>query len=133
MEWANLVRPVADDYIEYLVAVAKDDNCSISCMSRSCYRLTGDNFTQCLYSCGCNEKARYREFLQSSQNSRNKVLAYGRQVQEDFETKNQEFRQKELQFTYKYYDFLERQAVNAAGCDAVCVNNCTDPTVYPLN
>jgi len=32
MEWANVVRPVAEDYIEYLVAVAKDDNCSYSCL-----------------------------------------------------------------------------------------------------
>ena len=36
MEWVNVVRPVADDYIEYLVTVAKDDNCSYSCMNQQC-------------------------------------------------------------------------------------------------
>lgn len=44
----------------------------------------------------------------------------------------QDHRAKELQFTEKYYDFLNREAVNMAGCDQTCVNGCTDSNTYTL-
>lgn len=48
------------------------------------------------------------------------------------EKADRDYKQRELQMTYKYYDFLERQAVNLAGCDAACVDQCTNPSQYPL-
>ena len=53
-------------------------------------------------------------------------------LQKDINAKNQAYQQKELQLTYKLYDFIERQAVNVGGCDPVCVDKCTDVQVYPI-
>lgn len=80
MEWVNVVKPVAEDYVEYLVAVAKDEVCDRTCYFNKCTRLSGTNLTNCLYDCGCNEMAKQREFLESVEISKNKVTAYGKKV-----------------------------------------------------
>lgn len=53
-------------------------------------------------------------------------------IVKSIEDKEKEFKQKELQFTYKFYDFIEKHAINVAGCDSSCVNKCTNPSKYPI-
>ena len=45
MEWANLVKPVVDEYVDYLVAVIKDDDkCTSRCLYKCEYQTPEEQF-----------------------------------------------------------------------------------------
>ena len=53
-------------------------------------------------------------------------------VASKLETKLAEYQQKNMQMTYKFFDFLERQAVNIGGCDPICIDHCANAQYYNL-
>lgn len=133
LEWSNLVRPAAEAYIEFVVSTVKDnEDCNQQCVYQTCYRPNID-VSQCFLSCGCVKKAHFRDFQVAGENVTSQVAQYGQKVAAEFAAKDKEFKQKELKLTYKFYDFLERQAVSAGGCDAVCVDRCTNPIKFGLD
>jgi hypothetical protein len=73
------------------------------------------------------------EFVKTGEDMKTSVEAAIGDFVQTFNKVARDHKERELQMTYKFYDFLERQAINVAGCDAACVDACTNPVNYTLH
>ena len=136
VEFGKTVYPLVQAYAHALEYLTPNSKCDQSCLIDDCLR-PGLNTDVCFTQCGCNfDKARFAEELKNYENESDVLVKKGvdevETIVKAIQEKEKEFKQKELQFTYKYYDLLEKHAVNAAGCEASCVDQCTNPSKYTL-
>lgn len=136
LNFAKNVYPAVDNFAKVLKTASPSKNCDQKCLIDAC--LMPRNYdTKCYAKCKCTYDAKKLEkesqaFDKSVEKIADTTEAYIQKAAKDFEKQDKIFKQRQEQQTLKFYEFVKRQAISAVGCDAQCVNKCTNPKVYNL-
>ena len=154
LEFGKTVHPKVQSFADLLKALSPNVSCNQDCFFNDYYKplMNGNLYNyesdqqqeearveQIIADCGCSNwvdvdavDQALTNFTQESQILNDKISYEINDFVNTVHQAHQDQKEKEIQFTSKYYDFLNKQAVQLAGCNQTCVNGCTDPTVYLL-